>query len=48
MAVGFLRELFGAGSLFGVEVLAKVTEGGWYYTNGMMLLPPVRSSSSAV
>ena len=40
MAVGFLRELFGAGSLFGVEVLAKVTEGGWYYTNGMMLLPP--------
>ena len=39
MAVGFLRELFGAGSLFGVEVLAKVTEGGWYYTNGMMLLP---------
>lgn len=40
MAVGFLRELFGAGTLFGVEVLAKVTEGGWYYTNGMMLLPP--------
>jgi len=40
LAVGFLRELFGAGSLFGVEVLAKVTEGGWYYTNGMMLLPP--------
>jgi len=40
MAVGFLRELFGAGSLFGVEVLAKVTEGGWSYTNGMMLLPP--------
>ncbi len=40
LAVGFLRELFGAGTLFGVEVLAKVTEGGWYYTNGMMLLPP--------
>ena len=40
LAVGFIRELFGAGSLFGVEILTKVTEGGWYYTNGMMLLPP--------
>lgn len=40
LAVGFIRELFGAGTLFGVEVLTKVTEGGWYYTNGMMLLPP--------
>ena len=40
MAVGFFRELLGSGSLFGVEVLAKVTEGGWYYTNGLMLLPP--------
>ena len=40
MVVGFIRELFGSGSLFGVEILTKVTEGGWYYTNGMMLLPP--------
>lgn len=40
MAVGFFRELLGSGSLFGVEILAKVTEGGWYYTNGLMLLPP--------
>jgi len=40
LAVGFLRELFGAGSLFGIEILTKVTEGGWYFTNGMMLLPP--------
>ena len=40
MAVGFVRELLGSGSLFGVEVLAKVTDGGWYYTNGLMLLPP--------
>ena len=23
-----------------VEILTKITEGGWYYTNGMMLLPP--------
>ena len=40
MVVGFVRELFGSGSLFGIEVLAKVTDGGWYYTNGLMLLPP--------
>jgi Na+-transporting NADH:ubiquinone oxidoreductase subunit D len=40
MVVAFFRELFGSGSLFGVEILSKVTEGGWYYTNGMMLLPP--------
>ena len=40
MVVGFFRELFGSGSLFGIEILTKVTEGGWYYTNGMMLLPP--------
>ena len=40
MAVGLFRELLGPGPLFGVEILAKVTEGGWYYTNGLMLLPP--------
>jgi Na+-transporting NADH:ubiquinone oxidoreductase subunit D len=40
MIVGFIRELFGSGSVFGIEILSKVTEGGWYYTNGLMLLPP--------
>ena len=40
LAVGFFRELFGAGKLFGVEILALATEGGWYIPNGMMLLPP--------
>ena len=40
MEDGFIRELFGSGSVFGIEILTKVTEGGWYYTNGMMLLPP--------
>ena len=40
MVVGFIRELFGSGSLFGIEVLSKVTDGGWYYINGLMLLPP--------
>jgi len=35
-----LRELFGSGSLFGIEILPLVTNGGWYYSNGLMLLPP--------
>ncbi|MGB0467604.1 MAG: NADH:ubiquinone reductase (Na(+)-transporting) subunit D [Pontibacterium sp.] len=38
--VAFFRELFGSGSLFGVELLPLVTNGGWYQANGMMLLPP--------
>ena len=38
--VGFLRELFGAGKLFGMEVLPLVNDGGWYLANGLMLLPP--------
>jgi Na+-transporting NADH:ubiquinone oxidoreductase subunit D len=38
--VGFCRELFGTGKLFGVEVLRLSTDGGWYVANGLMLLPP--------
>mgnify|MGYP001818355791 CR=1 FL=1 len=40
LTVGFIRELFGAGKLFGVEILPLVTEGGWYNPNGLLLLPP--------
>ena len=40
MIVGFLRELFGSGKLFGYEVLQLVTDGGYYVPNGLMLLPP--------
>ena len=40
LTVGFIRELFGAGTLFGIEVLPLVTEGGWYNPNGLLLLPP--------
>ena len=40
LVVGFFRELFGSGKLFGVEMFALSTEGGWYEPNGMMLLPP--------
>jgi Na+-transporting NADH:ubiquinone oxidoreductase subunit D len=40
MIVAFLRELFGAGKLFGITILPLVTEGGWYVPNGLMLLAP--------
>lgn len=38
--VGFFRELFGAGKLFGMPVLSLASDGGWYIPNGLMLLPP--------
>ncbi|QEW06501.1 NADH:ubiquinone reductase (Na(+)-transporting) subunit D [Nitrincola iocasae] len=38
--VAFFRELLGAGSLFGFEILPLVTNGGWYNSNGLFLLPP--------
>jgi Na+-transporting NADH:ubiquinone oxidoreductase subunit D len=40
LLVAFVRELFGAGKLFGVEILPLVTDGGWYVPNGLLLLPP--------
>ena len=40
LVVGVVRELFGSGSLLGVEILPLVAEGGWYAPNGLMLLPP--------
>ena len=40
LVVAFVRELFGTGKLFGVEILPLVTEGGWYQANGLLLLPP--------
>ena len=40
LIVGFFRELFGSGKLFGIEMFTLSTEGGWYEPNGMMLLPP--------
>mgnify|MGYP005985204741 FL=1 len=38
--VATIRELTGSGTLFGYEILPLVTNGGWYYSNGLMLLPP--------
>lgn len=38
--VGFFRELFGSGKLFGVDIMTTTSNGGWYEPNGLMLLPP--------
>ena len=37
IVVAFIRELLGAGKLFGVTILPTVTEGGWYNPNGIMV-----------
>lgn len=38
--VATTRELLGAGSLLGNQILPLTGDGGWYEANGMMLLPP--------
>lgn len=40
LSVATIRELFGSGNLFGIEVLPLVSNGGWYQPNGLMLLAP--------
>ncbi len=47
LAVGFVRELFGSGtlfgwspSIFGVEIMKTVSNGGWYQPNGLLVLSP--------
>lgn len=40
LAVGFMRELFGSGKFFGMSILPLTNEGGWYQSNGLMLLAP--------
>ncbi|QDT03599.1 Na(+)-translocating NADH-quinone reductase subunit D [Rubripirellula lacrimiformis] len=40
MVVAFFRELFGSGTIFGMEVFALDRNGGWYNPNNLMLLPP--------
>ena len=37
IATALLRELFGAGKIFGYVVLPSVNEGGWYYPNRIMV-----------
>jgi len=40
IVVGVFRELLGSGRLGGYVILPLSTEGGWYVSNGLMLLPP--------
>ncbi len=40
LTVAAIRELFGAGSLFGVNLLPLVADGGWYQPLRLMLLAP--------
>lgn len=40
LSLGVIRELFGSGKLFGIEIFALAKDGGWYVPNGMLLLPP--------
>jgi Na+-transporting NADH:ubiquinone oxidoreductase subunit D len=40
LLVAFIRELSGAGKVFGFTVLPVVNDGGWYVPNGLMLLAP--------
>ena len=37
--VAFFRELLGFGTLFGIEILPLVQNGGWYQANGVLVLP---------
>ena len=40
LVVAVLRELFGSGSLMGVQIMQTVSQGGSYIPNGLMVLPP--------
>jgi Na+-transporting NADH:ubiquinone oxidoreductase subunit D len=40
IGLALIREPLGSGTLLGYEILPRVVDGGWYYTNGLMLLAP--------
>lgn len=40
ITVAIIRELFGSGSILGFTILTPIKDGGWYQTNGLLLLPP--------
>ena len=40
LTVGFIRELFGSGSLFGYQIFSLISEGGWYTPVGLLVMPP--------
>ena len=40
LIVAFILELFGSGTVFGVEILPLISAGGWYQPMGLLLMPP--------
>lgn len=40
IVLAVIRELFGSGSLLGIQILPVASAGGWYIPNGLLLLPP--------
>jgi Na+-transporting NADH:ubiquinone oxidoreductase subunit D len=40
ITLAVIRELFGSGSLLGIQILPVASAGGWYIPNGLLLLPP--------
>jgi len=40
VGVALVREPLGSGTLLGFELFSRVSDGGWYHANGMMLLAP--------
>ena len=40
LLLGVIRELFGAGKLFGIDIIPLTKDAGWYEPNGLLLLPP--------
>ncbi len=40
VCVATIRELFGSGTLLGLEILSPVSNGGWYHPVQLLLLPP--------
>ncbi len=44
LMLGFVRELFGSGSLWGYRIIPEawyIQNGGFYANNGLMMLPPM-------
>lgn len=40
ITLAVIRELIGSGKLMGHEILPLTTDGGWYVSNGLFLMPP--------
>ena len=44
VAIAFMRELLGSGTLFGIRIIPEswyIGNGGFYENNGLMILPPM-------